>query len=99
MITNRSDKHEIRDLQRMLIDLGLLEGAEDFDSGWWGAETQEAVLRGYAHLGWEHPADGLWITSAALASLAANAHHHHAGDGKATGTGATHGYDVAGAVA
>lgn len=98
MITNRSEKHEIRDLQRMLIDLGLLEWCEDSESGWWGSETQEAVRRGYASLGWEHPREGLWVTSAALASLAAAAHHHHVADGAATGAGATHGYDARAAV-
>ena len=61
----------IRDLQRLLISLGHLEWTIDATGGKWGKETQAAVLAGYAALGWEHPDKGKWVSSAALAAMAA----------------------------
>ena len=71
MITDESPKREIRDLQRLLIALGHLNWTVDAKSGVWGRETQEAVLAGYHSLGWDHPRKGTWVTSAALAAMAA----------------------------
>ena len=79
MITKKSGKREIRDLQRLLIATGYLTLAKHSDRGWWSSETQEAVLAVYRRLGWEHPPKGKWITSAALAALASAEHHHHIG--------------------
>ena len=71
MISDKSDKREIRDLQRLLISLGHLNWTVDAKSGKWGRETQDAVLSGYHGLGWEHPRKGKWVTSAAMAAMAA----------------------------
>jgi hypothetical protein len=91
MITNKSRKREIRDLQRLLMSVGLMEFASTTTSGEWGDETQAAVLRAYTTLGWDHPADGRWITTPALAALT-SALHSHTIDGSNTptspGTGA-----------
>ncbi len=70
MITNTSSKREIKDLQRLLLAVGLMEFTASTKSGKWGAETQEAVLRAYTKLGWDHPADGRWISAPALAAVA-----------------------------
>ena len=71
MISYESPKPEIEDLQRLLISLNLLVWSADTTSGEWGDETQAAVVAGYAQLNWSHPADGRWISAAALAALAA----------------------------
>ena len=55
MITNRSKKREIRDLQRLLVSLGYLTAPTGEDKGWWSAETQEAVVTAYKMIGWDHP--------------------------------------------
>ncbi len=86
MITNKSSKREIKDLQRLLLSVGLMEFTASSASGKWGAETQEAVLRGYTVLGWDHPSNGRWISGPALAALA-SALHQHAVPGASEPTG------------
>jgi hypothetical protein len=88
MVTGESSTREIKDLQRLLLSVGLMEFTASTESGKWGVETQEAVLRGYEMLGWEHPADGRWISTPALAALASAMHHHSvAGADTPTGEG------------
>jgi pyruvate/2-oxoglutarate dehydrogenase complex dihydrolipoamide acyltransferase (E2) component len=70
VITNKSSKREIRDLQRLLLAVGLMEFTPSSKGGKWGDETQEAVVRAYQHLGWDHPEDGRFITAPALAAIA-----------------------------
>ena len=90
MITKKSDKREIRDLQRLLIATGYLTLAKRSDRGWWSSETQAAVQAVYRTLGWEHPPKGKWITSAALAAISGAEHHHHI-DGVSSGESHTSG--------
>ncbi len=84
MTDERSEKGEIRDLQRLLIELGFLQWREDSDPGWWGDETQEAVLAAYRYIGWDHPSDGMcdgrWVSAAALAAIVGACHKHGSGD-------------------
>ncbi len=82
MITNKSSKREIRDLQRLLLAVGLMEFTPSSKGGKWGAETQDAVVRAYEHLGWDHPEDGRWITAPALAAIASATHQHVLDDGE-----------------
>ena len=85
MITDKSSKREIRDLQRLLLSVGLMEFTASSKSGKWGDETQQAVLDGYTRLGWDHPAKGRWISSPAVAAIAAALHQHAVdGDGQAS---------------
>ena len=60
MITNRSTKREIRDLQRLLVCLGYMEPATGKDKGWWSAETQAAVVMAYKMIGREKNAVQAW---------------------------------------
>ena len=76
MITNKSRKREIKDLQRLLLAVGLMELTTEAESGKWGPGTQAAVLLAYAQLGWDHPADGRWISAPALAATASAMHQH-----------------------
>ena len=71
MITQKSSKREIRDLQRLLISVGHLTWTVDAKSGKWGRETQDAVAAAYAAIGWDHAPKGRWISAAALAAIAA----------------------------
>lgn len=80
MITNRSEKGEIRDLQRLLLELGFLVWRDDSESGWWGVETQDAVEAAYRFIGWDHPRDGMWVSAAALAAFIGASHKHGVGD-------------------
>src|SRR6056297_3001074 len=86
MISKKSPKREIKDLQRLLLAVGLMEFTSSSKSGVWGDETQEAVLAEYTHLGWDHPAKGKWISAPALAAVAAALHRHDV-DGTATSGG------------
>ncbi len=80
MINERSEKGEIRDLQRLLIELGFLQWREDSEPGWWGDETQDAVLAAYRYIGWDHAWDGRWVSCAALAAFVGACHKHGSGD-------------------
>ncbi len=80
MITAKSRKREIRDLQRLLLSVGLMELTSEAEDGKWGLATQAGVLLAYARLGWDHPADGRWISAPALAAVA-SAMHQHTTDG------------------
>ena len=51
MITRKSNKREISDLQRLLLSLGLMSFTDTTKSGVWGEETQVGVIRLYEHLG------------------------------------------------
>ncbi|MGI9644254.1 MAG: hypothetical protein ACR2O6_02980, partial [Ilumatobacteraceae bacterium] len=85
MITNRSKKREIRDLQRLLVTLGYMAAPRGKDKGWWSNETQEAVITAHKMIGWPHPSDGKWVSAPALAMMAATAHSHGVDqDGKST---------------
>jgi hypothetical protein len=84
MITRKSHKREISDLQRLLLSLGLMSFTDTTKSGQWGDETQAGVVRLYDHLGWAHPAKGRWVTAPALAAIASALHTHESGVG---GTG------------
>ena len=79
MITDQSSKREIKDLQRLLLSVGLMKFKSSSKSGKWGKETQNAVLDAYTRLGWHHPKDGRWISGAALAAVAASMHQHAIG--------------------
>ncbi len=71
MITSKSKKREIADLQRFLSDTGHLDWAEASDeTGEWGSDTSAAVVAVYDDLGWDHPTAGTWISSAAMAAIA-----------------------------
>jgi hypothetical protein len=81
MITEKSGKREIKDLQRLLLSVGLMKFKSSSKSGKWGKETQKAVLKAYTRLGWHHPKDGRWISAPALAALAASMHRNAIGGG------------------
>jgi hypothetical protein len=85
MITGKSRKREIRDLQRLLLSVGLMELTSEAEDGKWGLATQAAVLLAYTRLGWDHPTDGRWISAPALAAIA-SAMHQHTIDGNETPT-------------
>ncbi len=72
MIDKDSSKHEIEDLQRLLIEVGLLVWDDKTLDGKWGSATQKAVNDGYARLNWAHDVDNAWITLTAVAALAAD---------------------------
>jgi len=78
MISNTSNKREIKDLQRLLLAVGLMrpKGAAKWKGGVWGDETQRGVLAAYTQLGWDHPVDARWISAPALAAVAAALHVH-----------------------
>jgi hypothetical protein len=78
MISNTSKKREIKDLQRLLLAVGLMrpKGAAKWKAGVWGDETQRGVLAAYTQLGWDHPVDARWISAPALAAVAAALHVH-----------------------
>jgi hypothetical protein len=86
VVTDESSKREIEDLQRLLLAVGLMEFTSSSKSGLWGDETQQAVIAAYTQLGWDHPADGKWISTPALAAVAAALHRHDV-DGAATSSG------------
>ena len=86
MITGKSRKREIRDLQRLLLSVGLMELSSEAEDGKWGIGTQAAVLLAYSRLGWDHPPDGRWISAPALAAIA-SAMHQHSIDGSDAPTG------------
>ncbi len=87
MITNKSRRREIRDLQRLLSAVGLMDTSDGID-GKWGARTQVAVLLAYTRLGWDHPVAGQWISAPALAAIASSLHQHTiAGSESPTGVG------------
>lgn len=72
MISTKSKKREIADLQRFLTEAGYLDwGAASDHEGEWGTDTTAAVVAAYEDLGWENPKPGTWISAAALAALAA----------------------------
>ena len=58
MINDKSSKREIKDLQRLLLSVGLMKFKSSSKSGKWGKQTQKAVLQGYTQLGWHHPKKG-----------------------------------------
>ena len=88
MITESSDAAEIKDLQRLLIAVGLLEFRSSSRNGTWDDETHDAVLLAYTRLGWDHAADEKWISAPALAAIAAALHTHGSGtDGGVGGPG------------
>ena len=72
MIDDKSHNGEITDLQRLLIEMRLLEWETKSKEGVWGRETDEAVRSGYARLGWAHDVDEKWISNAAMAALCAH---------------------------
>ena len=47
MITSKSRKREIRDLQRLLLAVGLMELTSEDEDGKWGNRTHAAVLLAY----------------------------------------------------
>ena len=71
MITEKSGQDEIRDLQRLLISVGLMEFRASSRNGRWDDKTQEAVMLAYTRLGWDHDEDAKWISAPALAAVAA----------------------------
>jgi hypothetical protein len=71
MISTKSKKREIADLQRFLSEAGYLDFGESSQAGEWDADTTAAVVGVYEDLGWEHPKAGTWISAAALAAMAA----------------------------
>ena len=87
MITHKSKKREIRDLQKLLLSLDLLAYSDDVDNGVWDDATQAAVVGLYQHLGWSHGAHDRWVTTPALAAISSAIHHHAVGDDGATGPG------------
>jgi hypothetical protein len=87
MITDKSSKREIKDLQRLLLAAGLMEFTNSSKSGKWGVETQAAVLRAYSRLGWDHDEDDRWISAPALAAVAAILHQHDVAPGASQTSG------------
>ena len=69
MISTKSKKREIADLQRFLSELGYLDwGSSNDEAGDWGDDTAAAVVAAYGALGWDHPKAGTWISAAAMAA-------------------------------
>ena len=68
MVDENSGEEEIKDLQRMLIHLGLMEFRSSSRNGTWDEPTQQAVLSAYTRLGWDHAEDAKWISAPALAA-------------------------------
>ncbi len=88
MITHDSQREEIEDLQRLLINLGYLTELDESERGQWGERTHQAVLAAYRGIGWPRPTYGRWITLPALAALAAAGHAHDIDrTARSTGTG------------
>lgn len=75
MISQKSKKREIADLQRFLSETGYLDwGPSGEQAGEWGAGTSAAVIALYDALGWDHKDHekaGTWVSAAALAAAAA----------------------------
>ncbi|MFK8024537.1 MAG: hypothetical protein AB8G26_11310 [Ilumatobacter sp.] len=91
MITHKSKKREIEDLQRLLVAAGYITKLKESERGRWTKRTQKAVRAVYRGLGWNHPEDGRWITGPALAAIAAASHDHAVARGmsrSSTGRGA-----------
>jgi len=86
-----SGSPEIADLQRLLLQAGLMTFSTTSQPGVWGEETQRGVSEAYARLGWEHPQGGQWISAPAIAAIAALLKPRTAnGDTGSTGGGGTH---------
>ncbi len=101
MVTFKSKKREIADLQRLLLSVGLLDASDKSTDGVWGDATQGAVVRLYADLGWSHPTYGRWVTTPALAAISVvlrsefesgtgGGGSHTGGGGSHTGGGGSH---------
>ena len=74
MISSKSKKREIADLQRLLSETDYLDwGATSDETGSWGDDTAAAVVAVYKDLGWDHPKAGTWISAAALAAIGRSA--------------------------
>jgi hypothetical protein len=73
MITEREQQPGDADLQELLRAAGLMGSTAPYQAGTWCEQTQRAVLEGYRQLGWKRAQDGRWISSPALAALAARA--------------------------
>jgi hypothetical protein len=89
MITEKSKKREIADLQRLLMSLGYMDWTVASTVGKWGKATQQAVRVGYDRLGWDHPKNGRWVSAAALAAMAAHLGTPAGGGGTHAGGGGT----------
>ncbi len=87
MITSKSRKREIKDLQRLLLAVGAMELSSEAEDGKWGSATQAGVVVAYTRLGWDHPDDGRWISAPALAALASAMHHTIDGSDGGAGAG------------
>ena len=89
MITSVSSSLEIADLQELLKAARLLETTASFQAGTWCEQTTRAVQEGYRRLGWKRKQEGRWISTPAVAALAAKLMADRAapGEGNAGGAG------------